>query len=198
MYCKYTEFLRKRSPFFIYLFMLFSELIKQRRSVRSYKDQPVEKEKIIQCLEAARMAPSANNSQPWNFLVVDNKELKSRVAEATVTMGFNKFTREAPVLIVVIRERANLFTALGGWMQHTEFSGYDVGIAVSHFCLQAAELGLGTCIIGLFDQKKIKELLQIEPKKEVALVLSLGYTDAPVREKKRKPLETMSRWYSAE
>jgi len=65
--------------------MLFSELIKQRRSVRSYKDQPVEKEKIIQCLEAARMAPSANNSQPWTFLVVDNGELKNRVAEATVT-----------------------------------------------------------------------------------------------------------------
>ncbi len=119
----------------------------------------------------------------------------SRLAEATVTLGFNKFTREAPVLIVVIRERANLFSALGGWMQHKEFSVYDVGIAVSHFCLQAAELGLGTCIIGLFDQKKIKKLLQIETKKEVALVLSLGYTDAPVREKKRKPLEEISRWY---
>jgi nitroreductase len=176
--------------------MLFSELIKQRRSVRSYKDQPVEKEKITQCLEAARMAPSANNSQPWTFLVVEDKELKNRVAEATVTLGFNKFSREAPVLIVVIRERANLFTALGGWMQHTEFSGYDVGIAVSHFCLQAAELDLGTCILGLFDQKKIKELLHIESKKEVALVLTLGYTDAPVREKKRKPLEAMSRWYT--
>jgi nitroreductase len=175
--------------------MLFSELIKQRRSVRSYKDQPVEKEKVMQCLEAARMAPSANNSQPWTFLVVDNGELKNRVAEATVTLAFNKFTREAPVLVVVIREKANLFASLGGWMQHKEFSAYDIGIAVSHFCLQAAELDLGTCIIGLFDQKKIKELLQIEPKKEVALVLSLGYTDAPVREKKRKPLEAMSRWY---
>lgn len=178
----------------VYLHMEFSELIKLRQSVRKYSDRIVEREKIIVCLEAARLAPSANNSQPWKFIVVDDPQLKNRVAESAASLGMNKFTYQAPVMVVVVLEKENLLSSLGGKVKDKVFCHYDVGLAVGQFCLQAAELGLGTCIIGWFDEKKIRELLNINRNRRIPLIISLGYPEEPVKEKKRKPAGEMSSW----
>jgi len=174
--------------------MDFSELVKIRQSARKYSDRPVEKEKLLQCLETARLSPSACNSQPWKFVVVDNPGLKDRIAECAVSLGMNRFTREAPVIIAVVLERMKLTASLGSVLKDKEYSLMDVGIAVNQFCLQAAELGLGTCIIGWFDEKKTKTLLNIPKGKRVPLLVSVGYPDADIRKKLRKPVEEMSSW----
>ncbi|HPV88248.1 MAG TPA: nitroreductase family protein [Bacteroidales bacterium] len=174
--------------------MELKELIKHRQSDRSYTGQEIEKEKIVQCLEAARLAPSANNSQPWKFIVVDDPDLKDRVADCSASLGMNKFTFQAPVLVVVVLEKENILSSIGGKIKDKVFCHYDIGIAVSHFCLQAAELGLGSCIIGWFNEKKVKKLLNINRKRRVPLIISLGYPGAPVRPKKRKSLSEISSW----
>jgi nitroreductase len=173
--------------------MDFKELINKRQSVRRYLNQPVEKEKISQLAEAVHVAPSACNSQPWKLIIVDEPELKDRVAGATFskTVSFNKFATEAPVIAVLVIEKANLIAQIGGGIKNQEYPQYDIGIAADHFCLQAADLGLGTCIIGWFDEKKIKKLLNIPKKRKVGLVITLGYPpdDYKQRQKIRKPLE---------
>ncbi len=172
----------------------FFELIKRRQSTRAYLEKPVEKEKILQCLEAARLAPSANNQQPWNFVVVDDPQLKNQVADCTASLGMNKFASQAPVLVVVVLDKERVISSLGGLVKDKNFCDYDVGMAVNQFCLQAAELDLDTCIMGWFKEEKIKKLLQVDKKRRIALLIALGYSEAPVREKKRKPLEEMSSW----
>lgn len=174
--------------------MNFSELVKVRQSVRKYSDKPVEKGKLLQCVETARLSPSACNSQPWKFVVVDNPDLKARIAECAVSIGMNKFTHQAPVIIAVVLERMKMTATLGSVLKDKEYSLMDVGIAVNQFCLQAAELGLGTCIIGWFDEKKTKTLLNIPKNKRVPLLVCVGYPDDHIRKKLRKPVEEMSSW----
>ena len=168
--------------------MNFYELISKRQSERQYDSRPVEPEKIMQCIEAARIAPSACNAQPWKFIVVDEPELKKQVADATVGMGMNKFVVEAPVIVAIVLEKANASSKIGSVLKGKEYTLMDIGIATTHFCLQATELGLGTCIIGWFNEKKIRKLLQIPNKKRIPLLLSVGYSTAELRNKQRKEL----------
>ena len=132
--------------------------MRSRRSIRFFKDKPVEKEKIQKIVEAVHVAPSACNSQPWKLIIVDKPELKNEVAKATFskTVSFNKFALEAPVIAVLVIEKAKLIAQIGGSIKNQEYPQYDIGIAAEHFCLQAADLGLGTCMIGWFDEKKIQ------------------------------------------
>ena len=173
--------------------MSFADLAKKRQSDRKYKDQAVEREKLIQCLETARVSPSANNSQPWKFIVVDDFEKKEQIAECSIGLGMNKFTHQCPVLVAVVLERQNFMSTIGSMIKNKDYSLFDIGIAVNQFCLQAADLGLGTCIIGWFDEKKIKKILGVKNRR-IPLLISVGYPDAPTREKVRKPLEVMSSW----
>lgn len=172
------------------------ELINKRQSVRKYTNQIVEEKKIDKCLEAARLAPSASNSQPWKYIIVDDPVLKDKVARATYskTVSFNKFALQAPVLVVLILEKSKMITQIGGQIKNKEWALVDIGISAEHFCLQAAELGLGTCILGWFNENKIKEILRIPDKKSVSLVITLGYppVDYPLRSKIRKPLSEIS------
>lgn len=174
--------------------MDFSELVKLRQSDRKYSDRSVEKEKIQQCIETARLSPSANNSQPWKFVVVDDPELKEQIAQCAESLGMNKFAHQAPVLIAVVLEKMNVMASLASVVKNKEFSLLDVGIAVNQFCLQATDLGLGTCIIGWFDEKKVKKLLHIDTGKRVPLLIAFGYSEARTRQKIRKPVEEMSSW----
>lgn len=146
--------------------MTFQELISLRQSVRKYQDKKVEREKIETLIEAVHLAPSACNSQPWKLIIVDEPVLKNEVAKATFSKAitFNKFAIQAPVIAVLVIEKAKLIAQIGGSLKNQEYPKYDIGIAAGHFCLQAADLGLGTCMIGWFDEKKIQELLHI-PKK---------------------------------
>lgn len=173
--------------------MDFQELIKNRQSVRKYQDKPVERGKIEKMIEAVHSAPSACNSQPWKIIIVDDPQLKNEVALATFskTISFNKFAIQAPVIAVLVIEKAKLIAQIGGSIKNMEYPIYDIGIAAAHFCLQATELGLGTCMIGWFDEKKIKPLLNIPEKRKIGLVITLGYPteDYKLRKKIRKPVE---------
>ena len=173
--------------------MKLQELINIRQSVRKYTDKPVEPEKIEKIIEAVHLAPSACNSQPWKIIIVDEPELKNEVAKATFskTISFNKFALEAPVIAVLVIEKAKLIAQIGGSIKNMEYPQIDIGIAASHFCLQAAEQGLGTCMIGWFDEKKIRQLLKIPEKRKIGLLITLGYPpeDYKVRKKIRKPVD---------
>lgn len=175
--------------------MTFETLITQRQSVRKYTNKPVEKDKIKKLIEAVRLAPSASNSQPWKLIIVDEPELKNQVANATFStmVAFNKFALEAPVIAVLVIEKPKLITQIGGSLKRQEFPQYDIGIAAAHFCLQAAEIGLGTCMLGWFDEKKIQQLLSIPKKRKIGLVITVGYPPEgyKLRKKTRKPLEAI-------
>ncbi|MCD6112247.1 MAG: nitroreductase family protein [Bacteroidales bacterium] len=170
--------------------MNFLELIKIRQSVRKYSDKNVETEKIEKCIEAARLAPSASNAQPWKFIVVNNPELKNKIANDTFStvVPFNKFTLQAPVIIVVTIEKPNVMSMIGSRLKNKEYKLIDIGIATEHFCLQATELGLGTCILGWFNENKIKKILNIPKKKTIGVLITLGYpcNEYIIRDKKRK------------
>ncbi|MDD4108256.1 MAG: nitroreductase family protein [Prolixibacteraceae bacterium] len=176
--------------------MDFAELVKRRQSDRKYSPVAVEKEKLVQCLEAARLAPSANNSQPWKFIVVDDPGLKDKIADCSASMGMNKFTSRAPVIIAVVLEKQNILSSLGSFIRRKEYRLMDIGIAVSHFCLQATDLGIGTCIIGWFDEKRVKKLLDVDRTKRLPLLISVGYSGSPLRKKTRKSFEEISSWNS--
>lgn len=173
--------------------MNFLELVNKRQSCRAYDPlRPVENEKIERCLEAARLAPSACNAQPWKFVVVDEPGLKKKIATAADArfLGMNRFTKDSPILVVVVRESANFTSKLGTLLKDKPYPLMDVGIAVEHFCLQATSEGLGTCIMGWFDEKKVKELLGIPVRRRAELIVSVGYPATEnLRKKIRKPLE---------
>ena len=173
--------------------MDFSELVNKRQSDRKYQQKPVDRALLLQCLEAARVAPSACNSQPWKFVVVDEPSLVSEMASAAAGMGMNKFAFQAPVIVVVVLEKMNLTARIGSVIKDKEYSLLDVGIAVEHFCLQAAELGLGTCIMGWFDEKKVKRLLGIGNRR-VPLLITLGHPAGATREKVRKSQDEIVSW----
>ena len=174
--------------------MDFSELVQKRQSDRKYAPKPVAREHILKCLEAARMAPSACNSQPWKFVVVDDRVKLIQISDAAIGLGMNKFTVQVPVLVAVVQENMNLEAKAGAVVKNKDYSMMDLGMAVENFCLQAAELGLGTCIMGWFDEKKVKEVLGVPRGRRVQLLIALGHPDAPTRSKVRKPLEEMSSW----
>lgn len=173
--------------------MEFLDLVKKRQSDRKYKDIPVDRRVVVKCIEAARLSPSACNSQPWKFVVVDEPGLLSKMATAAAGMGMNKFAAQCPVIVAVVLEKMNFTARIGSVIKDKEYSLLDVGIAVENFCLQAAELGLGTCILGWFDEKKVKRLLGIGGRR-VPLLITLGYPDGETRNKVRKDINTMSSW----
>lgn len=169
--------------------MNFLELVKTRQSVRKYSPQAIEPEKIEQCIEAARLAPSACNSQPWKFIVLNDEDIKNKVARETYNMvvQFNKFVVEAPMIVVLMMEKPKVISQIGGRIKNKDFYLMDVGIAAEHFCLQATELGLGTCILGWFNEKKIAEILKIPKNKRIGLIITVGYPqDNIIRTKIRK------------
>jgi nitroreductase len=175
------------------LYQNFLSLIKKRQSVRKYLKKPVEPEKLHRCLEAARLAPSASNSQPWRFVVVNDPDLVQKVAKETIgpLATFNAFVPQAPVIVAIVLEKMKAVSQIGAYLKDREYPLIDMGIAAEHFCLQAAEEGLGTCMLGWFNEKPIKELLNIPKNKRIGLLITLGYApeDYPLREKKRKGME---------
>ena len=163
------------------------DLIMQRQSVRRYSDKAVEKEKLDRCLEAALMAPSACNAQPWKFIVVDEPQLVKKVARETWNklVSFNKFVEQAPVIIVITMEKSPFVPTIGGRIKNKEYPLIDIGIASEHFCLQATEEGLGTCMLGWFNEKAIQKLLDIPKNRRIGLLISLGYEPHGYRMRKK-------------
>jgi len=171
------------------------DLILKRQSDRSYSDKPVESEKIERIIEAGRIAPSACNAQPWKFIVVTDNDLRNKLSDAASAklLGMNSFVSQAPLLIVVVREKANMSSRIGATVKDKDYSLIDIGIASENICIQAAAEGLGSCMIGWFDETQVKKLLGIPSSKRVELIITIGYTTKETREKRRKPLsETVS------
>jgi len=174
------------------------ELIANRRSVRRYLDRPVEREKILACIEAARLAPSAENTQPWRFLIVDDAQLKAEFAVEAFSgvYSFSKFAAKAPVLIVIMARLDLVAHRLGGRIQEVPFYLVDVGIAGEHLALQAEEAGLGTCWVGWFSVRKTRKFFKIPRNYKIVCLMTMGYYEkGPWREKKRKSLEEIA-WFN--
>lgn len=172
--------------------MKFIELVNKRQSTRKYSSAPILRDDIDLCVEASRMAPSACNAQPYSFVVVDEPDLKNKVASETCGLldKFNKFTVNAPVMVVIVMEKANITSQVGTILKKIDYPLIDIGIAAEHFCLQAAELGIGTCMIGWFNEKPIKKLLNIPAKKTIGLLIAMGYPESDhLRLKVRKESE---------
>ena len=174
--------------------MDFFSLIAQRESCRNYDpSRPVSREQLVRCLEAARIAPSACNSQPWSFVVVNRPDLSAQTAQYVQGMGMNKFSENCPAFIVVVEEKANLSARVGAVVKSQEYASIDIGIATAHLVLAATEQGLSTCIMGWFQEAKLKELLSIPKEKRIRLVIAVGYAASQeLRPKKRKSLEEIS------
>lgn len=150
--------------------MEFQEVIQKRKSVRSYSDRPVEEEKIQYLLECARAAPSWMNKQCWHFIVVTDKK---RIEALSKTGIINRWVKQAPVIIVACAD-----PLLSGVKNNIQYYTVDTAIAMEHIILAATDLGLGSCWIGSFNEKKIKELLEIPPRIRVIALTPIGYPAA--------------------
>jgi len=174
-------------------------LIRNRRSIRKYEDRPVEREKILTCIEAARFAPSAENVQPWRFVVIDDPDVKERFCGSAFSGIYSptRFAAKAPVIIAVLAKKDLLANILGKQIQGTSWYLIDIGIACEHLVLQAEELGLGTCWIGWFNAKKAKSCLGASAPWRVVTLISLGYpASTPLTRQKRHPRSQILRFNS--
>lgn len=175
----------------------FAELARKRYSVRSFSGMKPGREALLRCLEAARLAPSACNAQPWRFIVADEDRLVAALAPVCTLKGskLNRFVSEAPVIVAVTEDSPNLTSFFGSLFKNRPLHLIDIGIAAEHFCLQAAEEGLGTCMLGWFDERAVQKLLRVPRGKRVALLIAVGYpAKEGVPEKRRKDIGEMSSW----
>ena len=174
--------------------MDYKKMTETRQSCRAF--DPVrtpDRAVLTQVLEAARLAPSACNSQPYHFYVAVDGTARA-VGAATQSLGMNKFAGDCPAFIVVAEQPYNRSAAVGAKLKDQDYRAADIGLAVSQLVYRAHELGLSTCILGWFDSKKLRQLLDL--KGEPRLVIALGYarTGDPLRSKKRKSLDNLVAW----
>jgi nitroreductase len=171
--------------------MNFNEIAKNRYSCRAYDgERPVEDEKIKKIFESAILSPSACNSQPYHFTVCKGESAKE-VAKATQGMGMNKFATQAPVMIVLSEGSYNTTAAAGSKIKKNDYRSIDIGIVAAYITAEATAQGLGTCILGWFDNDNISKICCLDG--TARLVITLGYasTDDKLRVKKRKDIEEL-------
>lgn len=167
--------------------MNVNQAIRTRKSVRSYADKPVEREKLERVLEAARLAPSARNQQEWRFVVVTDAGKRQQLAEAA---RGQRFVAEAAAVVVCCAETDRRRMRCG-----LEAYPIDVAIAIDHMTLAAVEEGLGTCWIGSFDPDAVRQVCGIPADIEIVQLLPLGYpSDAAAIEKSRRTLDEIVRF----
>jgi len=159
------------------------DIIRTRRSVRKYKDDPVPEEVLARVLEAVRLAPSAKNLQPWKFIVVRDRATKRKLAKAAFDQYFMS---DADIVIAACGFPEKAYPRQGRYMNSWPI---DVTIAFEHLILQAEEEGLGTCWIGAFDEAEVKAVLGVPEEVRVLALTPLGRPDESPRERDRRPLE---------
>lgn len=167
------------------------DLIRARRSVRRYAERPVDRGLIEECLEAARLAPSAENVQPWRFVVVDDGDARARLAEAAFSGVYRptRFAAKAPVIVAVLAKPDIIANRLGRAIQGTKYYLIDCAIACQHFVLRATELGLGVCYIGWYSKRGVRTALQVPRSHDIVVLLAVGYPeDEPHKTRPRKEL----------
>lgn len=171
--------------------MDFLEIAKSRQSCRSFDPgRAVEEEKLAAVLEAARLAPSACNGQPYHFTVCRGETAKAVFAGVS-SMGMNKFAAQAPILIVVSEEPYVRSAAAGAKLKQLDYRSMDIGIAAAYLTAEAHTQGLASCILGWLDSAKLQKACGLS--QPVRLVIALGYAEAgdPLRPKKRKDLSEL-------
>jgi len=161
--------------------MELKEAIRKRQSIRDYDDKPVPEEKLKSVLEAARLAPSANNRQPWRFVVVKERKRRQELAQAA---NGQTFISEAPIVIAAVATNVEHIMTCG-----VPSYAVDLAIAVDHITLAAVDEELGTCWIGAFSQQRVREILGIPAKYRVVTLLPLGFPKREKEIKVRKALE---------
>ena len=170
--------------------MDFLDLVKQRESCRAFTGASVDDASLTTIVEAMRLAPSATNQQPWRFVVVTEPTVRKKMASA-----MQRFTGDASAFIVIVEDRRRLAVKGMEKLKRQAWTHYDFGIAVAHGALMATELGLGSCIIGWFKEKRVAEAIGVPKADRIRLILALGKSEDPTpREKKRKPMEDVARW----
>ena len=158
------------------------EIIKARTSIRSYKPQKVEEEKLNYILDAFRLAPSAKNLQPWKLVVVRNEKT---IKDLAIACNNQTFLEDAPVLIVACANEQEAYGRMGGYMSSYPI---DIALALEHLVLAAAEQGLGTCWIGSFKEQLVKDILGIPEELRVVALTPVGYAERDASRRGRKPL----------
>ena len=173
--------------------MEFTEVIKGRRSIRKYADKPVTKEDIEKIIELTRFAPTWKNSQTARFHVILNQELKNRIAEeGTCNFSKNKLNIQSASGLVILTtvdgiagyEKDGTFTTSKG----THWQSFDAGIACQTFCLTAYDRGISTLIMGIYDEAKIRNILNLPENESISALIAVGYADESPNAPKRKEL----------
>jgi len=163
-------------------FTTLMQLIETRRSIRSYKDQEIEEDKLNYVLQAFRKAPSAKNLQPWKLVVIKNKKILTDIA---IACNNQTFMEEAPVIIAACAKEEEAYGSMGGYMSSYPI---DIAIALEHLILAATEKGLGTCWIGAFKEQLVKDILGVPENVRVVALTPLGYPAREASIRGRKPL----------
>ena len=172
------------------------QLISERRSIRKYLDKLVERKKLEALIEAARLAPSACNAQPWRFVIVSEPETRAKLLNEGLggVMVPNTWARSAPAVIVACSDLDFFTHSVAEKIQGVEYHLIDTGIALEHIALKAVELGLGTCYIGWFNAKPIQKLLKLPSSWKVECLLTVGYPQEIPEPTKRKTTAEISRF----
>lgn len=179
--------------------MHVEELIRKRHSLRRYSERRPSREAIMECLEAARLAPSGENMQLWRFHVIDEPAMRDELTAAASSGIYlhSKFIRQAPVIIAVLSKTDIKVNRLGAFLQGVQFYLLDLGIACQQLVLRAEELGLGSCYIGWFAVDKARTVLAVPKNEHLVCLLTLGYPPegyTPPTKHKRKALEEIARF----
>ena len=171
----------------------FLELVKQRQSTRGFIDKRVKKEKLEKIIELARLTPSACNSQPWKMYVVSEPDMVKKVTNALQSETRNTFTSTASAVIVIseiMPEKLKPDVVEKFGLAH--FVKYDVGELIAYITLGAKTLGVDSCIIGWMKAEELRKTLNAKDNEQFGIAIVLGYSDTPIREKSRKPLEDIT------
>lgn len=171
--------------------MNFTEIAQNRQSCRNFNsEKEVEQEKIDAILNSARISPSACNGQPYHITVCTG-DAAQKVARATQSMGMNKFSTDAPVQLVISEESYCRTAAVGSKLKHNDYRSIDIGIVAAYITAEAMAQGLGSCILGWFDNDKLKTICDLDG--DIRLVICIGYAKEgdKLRSKKRKDLEKL-------
>ena len=158
------------------------EIIKSRRSIRNYRKEKIKEDEIIKILEAGRWAPSASNNQPWRFIVVNDEQLIKKIGDACRILTINSFVENSKVLVIIYTEKKHRWVDI------------DCGMCAQNMMLEAHSLGIGSCFIGAFREKKIKELVNLPDQFNVVGIISFGYKESEKEPTPRLNLEDLVKY----
>lgn len=177
--------------------MDLEECINKRRSIRNFQSKAVEKEKILKLIESAQMAPFWKNSQVSRFFVISSEKVRKEIANCLASFN-QENTKNAPVIIVsTVVKNISGFEKDGSYSTHLKdgFQYFDNGLQVQNLCLEAYNLGLGTLIMGIYDEEKIRSLLNIPKDQEIVAVIGVGYPNIEPKMPKRLEVDEVVKFF---